>query len=354
MSRTVLALALAVAAVLLAVAAALAPAQTIEAWYARGLYPSLSRTLVPLTSALPFPVAVVGKAGALVLFIFGLVRALVRRRGLGRRLLEALMGLALITIWFYLAWGLNYGRLPASQLLALPAAEPTVERWSDLATALARVVTDHADAEPDVAGAVTALARSLEQLTREISGVRVTLPDRIRRLPAGSLLASGFSGVVSPFTLEAHVDGGLPEAARVAVAAHELAHLAGFAGEADADLLAAVAGLQAPHAYARYATALYAWSRVTAGLSEEARSEQLEKLPQRSRDDLARSREVAVGFRRDGLATWVTALYDRYLRSQRVSAGVGDYDLGAGLLLRAHMAGRLVVSETDGTGGQTQ
>ena len=55
MSRTVLALALAVAAVLLAVAAALAPAQTIEAWYARGLYPSLSRTLRPADLGAAFP-----------------------------------------------------------------------------------------------------------------------------------------------------------------------------------------------------------------------------------------------------------------------------------------------------------
>lgn len=336
-----MALTLAVVALLCATSAAVMPAQMVESWYSRGLYPAITRSLVPATSAAPFPVAVVILVSGGLLWLVGLARALVRRRGVGKRLLEAFSGLALLTIWFYLTWGFNYGRLPTAQLLALPPAEPSAELWLDLARDLATVIADNATAEADVTGAVSALAANLEQLTVAVSGSRVALPGRVRLLPAGTLLASGFSGVVSPFTLEAHVDAGLPDAARVAVAAHELAHIAGFAGEADADLLAAVAGLQTPHPYARYATALGMWSTVAARLAQDQQSAQLEELPSRARDDLQHLREAALRFRRDGLATRATAIYDRYLRSQQVSAGVGDYDLAAELLLRAYTAGKL-------------
>ena len=75
-------------------------------------------------------------------------------------------------------------------------------------------------------------------------------------MPPGTLLTFGYAGIASPFTLEANLDGGLTSVSKVAVAAHELTHTAGFAREADTDFLSALAGLRADDPYARYAVAL--------------------------------------------------------------------------------------------------
>ena len=60
-------------------------------------------------------------------------------------------------------------------------------------------------------------------------------------------------------------------AAIVATAAHELAHVAGYCGEADADAVGVLAGLASDDALARYATALAAFRRVCGALDESQR-----------------------------------------------------------------------------------
>ena len=128
--------------------------------------------------------------------------------------------------------------------------------------------------------------RELISLNFDTTGVRATLPKTVKRLPAGSLIVSGgASGVVSPWTLEPHIDGALSATDQVAVGAHELAHIAGYAGEADADLLGALAGLNANNDFANYATALRLWSSANWQLPSELAQANYERLPESVKQD---------------------------------------------------------------------
>ena len=91
------------------------------------------------------------------------------------------------------------------------------------------------------------MSRFLEGL----HGYAPTLPRRVKKLPPGTLLFFGRSGSILPIFLEAHADGAMHDAWFLRTAAHELAHVAGFSGEADADVVGFLAGLRADDRFAR-------------------------------------------------------------------------------------------------------
>ena len=132
---------------------------------------------------------------------------------------------------------------------------------------------------------------SLVKTINDIHSNVPTLPQKIKALPKGTLLYFGnAAGVISPWFLEAHVDSSLPPTEFVAVAAHELAHIGGYAGEADADLLGVIAGLNAADDFARYAVALRIFRTLVYQLTYESPQEQNEPfasaLPENWRDTL--------------------------------------------------------------------
>ncbi|MDX2004021.1 MAG: DUF3810 family protein [Meiothermus sp.] len=317
-------------------------AEWIERHYSRGFYPWLASGLVPLAGAVPFSLA----ALVVVLVPAGwAVWSMGRLRR--RRLLEWLGGSALLvaTVYalFVLVWGANYGRLSIEAQMGLAAGAQNPQELGRLVERLGTLIARSASAKRDSGAARAALRASLVETVRGLTGVAPTLPDWPKTLPPGSLIRLGnASGVVSPITLEAHLDGALWEPFELAIGAHELAHIAGYAREADADLVAALAGLAAHDPYARYATALKLWAEAARQLPPERYAAALRALPGAARADLEASRAVFVRYR---LPEWVrnlqTQLYDRYLTSQGVGAGVGDYSRTIGLLLDAVRQGRV-------------
>lgn len=332
----------AAAALALALYLALPPPRGwVERVYARGLYPRLAELAVPVTGALPLSLAA---ALALLVPLAWLVAVLALARARAwDRILWFTLGLAVVMAgWFVLAWGLNYRRQPVELQFGLVVRDDPGEAEALLAYLLA-VLRREVGAARDEARAFAALRRSLQDLVAEASGVRPSLPARPKLLPPGLLIRwGGAAGVMSPWTLEPHLDGALSEEGRLAVGLHELAHVAGYAGEADADLLAALAGLRADDPYGRYAVALRVFADGLAQLPAGARASWLERLPPRAREDL---RALQAPFARYAPPGWLLALqrraFDRYLRSQRVTAGVADYGRAFALLAAAWRQGWL-------------
>jgi len=140
------------------------------------------------------------------------------------------------------------------------------------------------------------------------------------------------------------VDAGLPPAARLATATHELTHAAGWAREADTDALAVLAGIACDHVWVRYANALAGVSAVRTALlplaptGSDARAH-LERvvatLPEAAQLDRAALSAAVARWYRPGVARGVTQVYDAYLRSQGIEAGVADYDASGALIAAA-------------------
>jgi len=197
-----------------------------------------------------------------------------------------------------------------------------------LAHALVRIITDAAPTgEFELEAAHASVVDSVAVLAPS-----VRLPTRVKQVPGWLFGSLGVAGVVSPWTLEVHIDRGLPRWSQAAVAAHEWAHLAGFATEAGAEVVGLVAGLRADHPHARYAAALRAWS----SLPPEVRA--VDALPERAQLDLTAARLAS-----ERQVPWLSSVgwgvYEQFLRSQGQPEGLSGYGRGVVLLYQAWRAG---------------
>jgi hypothetical protein len=314
--------------------------QWLEQNYSLGLYQSIARSVVPVTNSVPFSISAVLLVTLPVIWIVWTVQRF-RRRQFLKWLRRTLLFTLLIYSSFVITWGANYGRESIERQLGLDTATFAENDLQRLVDTLTNTLQENVTAERNVRAAQASLRGSLIETVETITGTPPTLPAWVKSLPSGSLILGGnASGVISPFTLEPHLDGALSEPYALAVGTHELAHIAGYAGEADTDFVAALAGLNADDPYARYAVALKLWNDAVAQLPEDKRGAAFAALPEKARDDLQQMYEP---FRRYRLPQWMqnlqTGLYNQYLTSQGVEEGIKDYSRTTTLLLAAQRQG---------------
>lgn len=327
--------------------------EVVERVYARGFYPVMTQVTAPIGDLASIPL------GASLVLVVGLIvpgtvvrRWRTSRSSTGLRSQRRLVGLAravaVVTILVYglflVVWGANYRRLSVESQLDLGRAPVTSDRLRALAEdLLARIVDDLPLASIRSRGRAEAAVRlSFDDWLRRVFGSSAPrLPNRVKAVPPGLLLTFGTSGMLLPILNEPLVDSGLSDTARVATAAHEWAHAAGFAGEAEADAIGLLVGLQAPDPFARYSCALSAFVACVSSMSGEDRRVLLAGLPEAAREDLRSSRAAVLRYRNSWLSSAQRVVHDAYLRSQGVRAGVADYSRAVTLLVRAHAAGYL-------------
>jgi hypothetical protein len=336
------------AVVLLALVVAFAPrpASVVERFYAARLYPAIQSAVTTASNAVPIAVFDV----VLVVAILGLLWVWSRALRAARRVrgLQPLASAAGVTatavavgyLWFVAVWGLNYARPPLDVRLSLPEAPASAEEVRALLTRAVDEVNGlyrsaHADRfVPD--DAERDIARALRAVEARHGRPRATVPGR----PKPTLLApyfrmAGVDGLTAPAALETLLNPDLTDAERPFVLAHEWAHLAGYAGEADANFVAWLATMEErTEPETRYSGWLFLVMETAAQVPREARRASLEQLGEGPRRDLdaiaARARQRVDVVQRVG---W--RVYDQYLRSQGVRDGVVSYSRVVDLIARA-------------------
>ena len=146
---------------------------------------------------------------------------------------------------------------------------------------------------------------------------------------------TGVDGMINPFGLEVLANPDLLPFERPFVAAHEWAHLAGYADEAEANFVGWLTGLRAD-VPAQYSAWLYLYWQVS-GEVERAGSRATGCGPRaraRAATSTRSSRACAAGSGRSlQRAGW--AVYDQYLKANRVDEGIRSYGEVVTLILRA-------------------
>lgn len=329
-------------AVLLIALSLVAPATWVETYYSRAFYPWLQSWLVPLTGLLPFPLMAVVIAGVCVALPAWIWFAWQRARregvGIGERFgrggLWSLRHGLLLYAAFLVLWGFGYRRVTLPERWGLEKVKITKHDRKVFEARMRALIWR--DCPPDHRRSRTRAARAIRaaqrRLVARMDGFEPSFPRRAKSLPAGFLMSFDVTGVVSPWTLEAHVDSALPREQWLGVYAHELAHLAGYCGEADANLVGYLAGLRSDDRYARYACAL-AFIRQTGRARDQ--------LPKLARRDLQRIHAARLAHRNEHLARSSGLIYHRYLKSQGVSRGLRDYGHGWDWLIRCWKRGML-------------
>lgn len=326
------------------------PGGLVDVAYSRVAYRYLQTFLTTLSNLTPWTWfdVLVGVAAALV--IRRAARLLQHRPGgwAGAGIEAAqrsARGAGVVGLAFLLTWGLNYRQTSMETALSpVPVPAPTVEAITSLmrdAGAVAartrpaarRAMWSYEDVAEQLPGPLNAVLRALGRPSLAVPGrpkYTVFTPFFTR---------AGVNGMVDPFALESLVHPDLWPFERPFVLAHEWAHLAGVADEAEASAVGWAACMRGSDALA-YSGALFlieesaaalpgpVWRSVIASLDGGVRDD-LMAIRERQRRIEPRVREVSF------------AVYDRYLKANQVPDGVASYSRALRIILlpafRAHV-----------------
>lgn len=311
----------------------------MERWYADGAYGWIQPRLTAITDVVPWAVLDVllgGVIAVLVVIAWRARRGGARgpRRGPGRRFGRALWRTAVAAAALYLlflaVWGLNYRRAPLERRLDFDQRRVTTARVVALARAATDALNDlHSRAHASPWPATADLPRVLgPQLGQVATSLRLTWTPR-PGVPKPTLLGPYFrwasiAGMTNPFGLEILPSPDTLPFEGPAVTAHEWAHLAGFAHEAEAGFVGWLV-CQRGNAQAQYSGWLEVWGPLMGALGPAERKQEMARLAEGPRQDLraiAARNARALPVVRD--AAWRG--YDAFLRSQHVAEGVRSYE----------------------------
>jgi hypothetical protein len=321
---------LALIVIALAVALALAPLPPglVERWYSQGLYPLIQRGLTRLSNPVPFSLFDVLWVSAIAATAV-LVQRAIRRFGWMRGAVHAgarlIVAAAVVYVVFLVTWGMNYRRLPMIEKVAFDPGRITPAAQADLAArtveALNRLYAPaHEAAEP-----LDDLARAFHDAQAAL-GARVSIvPGRPKpTLLGGYFHQASIAGMTDPFFLEITLAPDLTDVERPFVIAHEWGHLAGYADESEASFLAWLTCMRAGPS-AQYS----AWLALVGHVGPIPRTPRLAPGP---RIDLY-TIQTRYQHTNELLRFAASQSYDKYLKANRVSAGIRSYDAVLQLIL---------------------
>jgi hypothetical protein len=184
---------------------------------------------------------------------------------------------------------------------------------------------------------------------RRLSDAPAAVPGRIKQTIYGPYFRwTSVDGMVNPFALEVLANPDLLPYEEPFVAAHEWAHLAGFADESEANFVGWLTCLQADVA-AQYSGWLYLFWQINGEVGPRDRTTLSSALGDGPRRDV---QAIADRIRRGQLpllrnASW--RVYDQYLRANRVEEGIRSYGAVVTLILRAKFEDGWVPVRRDST-----
>jgi hypothetical protein len=312
------------------------PAWLVESVYSRGIYPRWQRVVTGASNQASLAIVDYLLVGVAIYLVWLLVRFIrrTRERGplsasweLSRRLVRTAAVLALL---FLLNWGLNYQRRPLEE--ALRGGTPATVTTDDIRALAERSiagthVTRPADTGVDRTYASVA-ARLADPFQRALRHLGMTTPATVGRPKVSMILTpfytkAGVTGMVNPFALESIVHPGLLPFERPMTLAHEWAHLAGFADEADASAVAWLACTFGDPDLA-YSAHLSVVLEAASAVPRSVWSELRPKLGPGVLADIA-ALEKRLMKQEPAVRDAAFKVYDRYLKSNGVQDGVRSY-----------------------------
>ena len=321
------------AAVLMAVLPV--PRAAVESAYSQGVYPVLRQVVTAATDRVPlvlFDWLLSGvAAGVAGWSAWRLARP--GPRGRLRALGAVAARLAVVAAALYLVflanWGLNYRRETLAAKLGYAEDRVTAAVLDDLAasavTHLNRLFeTIEARSWPQLEELPAELGPAFERVQREL-GASLPAPAVV---PRRSLLTpyfrrAGIDGMTDPFSLQILVNDTVLPFERPFVTAHEWAHVAGYAHEAEANFVAWLTCLAGDERM-QYAGWLNMVARLLGAVPEPSRAALGARLGPGPRADYAavrtRTSRVVPVIQRNA-----RRLNDGYLRANRVAGGVRSY-----------------------------
>jgi hypothetical protein len=250
----------------------------------------------------------------------------------GGLLLTCAAIVGLYAIWFELSWGWNYARAPLETRVQFDAGRVTPAAAAALRTrAMAEMnalaPSAHARAAIPLdrsalrAAWLPAVQRAGDTWVPQVDAPKPTIANPF-------MLATGTSGFINPLTLNVALASDLLWFERPFDLAHEWSHDAAYAREDEANYLAIVTCLRSHDPAMQYA----GWFALFLYLPQKRHYARREFVPLVWQDFVAirkrDARHINVM-----LARWSWRTYNVYLKSNKIAAGIANYDEVTRLML---------------------
>lgn len=309
-------------------------------FYAERCYPPVSAALSGIASLVHFSLEEIVVGCFVLAFLVVLIRAIVRKDGFFRWLLNTLRVVMWLVIWTDLAWGCNYFRTPLYERL-----EITPSHFEQ--TEFERFLSDYTRTLNESAGSASGWEQSaIEQEIKDFYGGRAAecgyAPLRKWQHAKKPLLNPVYSAVtvlgwMGPFFCETQVNLDLPELEYPSVLAHETAHLAGVTGEGEANYWAYAFCRQSDNPAVRYSGCLelfpYVAANARALMTEERYNAWLRSVSTRAKEDYNAIQEFWEGKRVGIIEKVQRFIMDLMLKSNGISEGAKDYSGVIGIIM---------------------
>ncbi len=240
--------------------------------------------------------------------------------------------LGIYALWFELSWGWNYARAPLETRVRFDPARVTpaaaralrdraMAQMNALATAAHARASEPLDIAALRAAWLPAVQRAGDTWTPSVGRPKLTIADPF-------MLLTGTSGFINPLTLNVQVASDLFWFERPFDLAHEWSHDAAYAREDEANYLGIITCLRSHDPAVQYA----GWFALFLYLPQKRHYAHAEFGPLvwqdfaaiRARD----ARHINVL-----LAHWTWRTYNVYLKSNRIAAGIANYNEVTRLML---------------------
>jgi len=334
-------IATAVAALIIAIVPI--PAWIVDDFYSRDMYAWFQRIMTTATNILPLAVLDIILLVTVVAILYRLVRLfhVARQRGVIDALWEGfrrLVRFAAITVLLFLwAWGFNYRRLPLEaavkgQTATAPAVDALKVAFGDAAS-LAAGLRLHAETSGRPHSIALELKGPMNVALRLIGREPLETPAE----PKYSLVLtpffnwSGVTGMTNPFGHETIILPDLLPYEKPFVIAHEWAHLAGHADEAEASAVGWLACMKGGPTLA-YSASLYLMWETAAAMPADTRQALMANVDAGVRSDLDAISE-RMKQQNPTIQRTASRVYDEYLRANRVADGTASYGRALQLIL---------------------
>jgi hypothetical protein len=326
------------------------PAAWVERVYSSAAYLEWQRRLTMLANLVPiawFDVLIVVCIGAIAWTWTRRLRTGRRTRARWRAIAlggaDSLVIVSLLYLWFICGWGLNYRREPLSARLDFDRQRVTREtvgesarRAVDELNRLYPLTTAQPWATLD--DLPHALDPPFAEVQRALGQSVIAVGGRPKATVLGVYFRwAAIDGMTDPFFLETLVNQEVLPVERPFIVAHEWGHLAGYAHEAEANYLGWLI-CQAGPPQAQYSGWLALYWHLVGSLPASERRALDAGLQVGPREDL---RAIAERYYRSTPRVRVTAwaVYDRFLKANRVAEGVASYDGVVALLVGTRYSG---------------
>ncbi len=336
----------------------LAPAQQVERYFSRGLYPHLAKASHRVVGWTDVSLAECMLCLILVMALLWPLKAWNQQqrpspkqrlfwRMAGRGALRLGGAFSLLAFFFYVNWALNYRRQPLAQQLGWPPGPFAVSELEALTRDLRSGLDRLAPKMPRDKNQRLLLENPKDiytQATWALQGIRpdyhlpVDAAPQIKTLFFQTLLNRTLTyGVFSPWTLEAHLNPSIPHCNQPFVTVHELSHFQGIAREDEANFIAWAACSRHQDVRFQYSAYLYAFEEALDQLPKTSRPQFMQKLHPGILADVQAGQEWTSKYR-SPVSKASGAVYNGYLKSQGQQDGLKSYGRFLDLMLAERKA----------------